>query len=66
MNIFEELKPQIEAFKLTREHIVDAVSLSPMSEGMSWGEPPFAMDDGNSYYAVINENEEVSPLPFGY
>ena len=66
MNIFEELKPQIEAFKLTRDHIVDTVSLPPLSEGMSCGEPPFAVDDGTSYYAVIDENEKVSPLPFGY
>ncbi len=66
MNIFEELKPQIEAFTQTRDHIVDTITLAPIREGMSCGEPPFAVDDGTSYYAVINEDEEVSPLPFGY
>jgi len=66
MNIFEALQPQIEAFKITRDHIVDTASLPPIQEGMSCGEPPFAMDDGTHYYAVINADEEVSPLPFGY
>ncbi len=66
MNIFEELKPQIEAFKVTRDNVVNGASLPPSYEGRSCGEPPFAVDDGNNYYAVINADGEASPLPFGY
>jgi hypothetical protein len=66
MNIFEELKPQIDAFKTTRDDVVDSVSLPPTYEGKSCGEPPFAVDDGTSCYAVINAEGKASPLPFGY
>jgi len=66
MNIFEELKPQIQEFKETRDNVISAASLPSIDEGMSCGEPPFAVDDGTSYYAVIDANGDVEPLPFGY
>ena len=66
MNLLEELRPQIEAFTDTRDRIVDTISLSPVKEDMSCGEPPFAVDDGTSLYAIIDEDEKVRPLPFGY
>lgn len=60
MNIFQELKPHIEAFKSTRDHIVGSATLPPA------GKPPFAVDDGTHCYAVIDADGTVSPLPFGY
>ncbi len=66
MNLLEELRPQIEAFTHTRDHFVDTISLAPIKEDMSCGEPPFAVDDGTSLYAIIDEDEKVRPLPFGY
>ena len=66
MNIFEELQPQIQEFKHTRDHVVSSASLPQSMEDMSCGEPPFAVDDGTSYYAVIDGNGDVEPLPFGY
>ena len=66
MNIFEELQPQIQEFKHTRDHVVSSASLPQSMEAMSCGEPPFAVDDGTSYYAVIDGNGDVEPLPFGY
>jgi len=66
MNIFEELKPQIEAFKATRDHLVACASLPQTGGAISFGSPPFVIDGGSNYYAVIHANGEVSPLPFGY
>ena len=66
MNIFEELQPHIEAFKATREHLMSTASLPPSDSAISFGKPPFAIDDGINYYAVIDEKGNVSPLPFGY
>jgi len=66
MNIFEELKPRIETFKATREHVLSSALLPPTDAGMRIGKPPFAVDDGTSYYAVIDKNGDVSQLPFGY
>jgi hypothetical protein len=66
MNIFEELRPQIEAFKDTRDEVVSSASLQPTDGAMGCGEPPFAVDDGTNYYAVIDENGDVKPFPFGY
>ena len=66
MNTFAELKPQIQEFKETRDNVISAASLPSIDKGMSCGEPPFAVDDGTSYYAVIDANGDVKPLPFGY
>ena len=66
MNIFEELRPQIEAFKDTRDDVLCSASLQPTDAATGCGEPPFAVDDGTNYYAVIDENGDVKPLPFGY
>jgi len=66
MNLYAELNSQIEEFQDTRDHIVDSLSLPPTNGGISHGTPPFALDDGSTCYAVITEDEEVSPLPFGY
>ena len=66
MNIFEELQPQIQEFKHIRDHVVSSASLPQSMGAMSCGEPPFAVDDGTSYYAVIDGNGDVKPLPFGY
>ena len=66
MNIFEELETQIETFKYTREHLISTASLPPTDNGVSFGKPPFAIDDGINYYAVVDEKGKVSPLPFGY
>lgn len=66
MNIFEELKPQIEAFQYARDRVVSKASLPSTHGGMNCGEPPFAVDDGTNYYAVIDVDGQVKPLPFGY
>jgi hypothetical protein len=66
MNIYEELKPRIETFKATREHVMGTASLPPTDSAVSFGEPPFAIDDGTDYYAVIEADGNVSPLPFGF
>ena len=66
MNIFEELEPRIETFKAAREHVMSTASLPPTDVAISFGEPPFAIDDGTDYYAVIDADGNVSPLPFGY
>lgn len=66
MNIFEELQPHIDAFKATRDHVVASGGLPSTAEGVDFGQPPFALDDGINYYAVIDANGDVSPLPFGY
>jgi hypothetical protein len=66
MNIYEELEPRIETFKATREHVMSTASLPPTDSSVSFGEPPFAIDDGTDYYAVIDADGNVSPLPFGY
>jgi len=66
MNIFAELRHQIEAFKDVRDHVVGATSLPSTLGVTNCGEPPFAMDDGTNFYAVIDEEGEVRPLPFGY
>ena len=66
MNIYEELKTDIESFKIAREHAMSCAALPPTDMRFSCGEPPFAIDDGTNYYAVINEDGIVSPLPFGY
>jgi len=66
MNIFEELKPRIDVFKATREHVVESASLPSIDGCASFGKPPFAIDDGTDYYAVIDGAGNVKPLPFGY
>jgi hypothetical protein len=66
MNIYEELKTNIESFKIAREHAMSCAALPPTDMSLSCGEPPFAIDDGINCYAVINEDGKVSPLPFGY
>ena len=66
MNVFTELRPRIDAFMVTREHVMSTASLPQNDGGMSFGNPPFAIDDGTNYYAVIDQDGEVSPLPFGY
>lgn len=66
MNIYEELKTNIESFKIAREQAISCAALPPTNKGFSCGEPPFAIDDGINYYAVINRDGKVSPLPFGY
>lgn len=66
MNIFEELKPRIDVFQTTREHVISSALLPPTDASASFGKPPFAIDDGTDYYAVIDEDSNVSPLPFGY
>lgn len=37
----------------------------PTEKGLSFGKPPFAVDDGTDYYAVIDKDGNVAPLPFG-
>jgi len=66
MNIFEELKPKIEAFQDARDRVVSKTSLPSTHGAMNCGEPPFAVDDGTNYYAVIDVDGQVKPLPFGY
>ena len=66
MSIFVELKPRIDTFKAAREHVINSVKLPPSDAALSFGEPPFAIDDGTDYYAVIDKDGNVSPLPFGY
>ena len=66
MNIFEELEPRIDHFKATREHVMSSARLPTSDGGLSYGNPPFAIDDGTDYYAVIDGDGNVSPLPFGY
>ena len=66
MNIFRELQPHIDAFKATRDHVVASGELPSTGGGVDFGQPPFVIDDGVSYYAVIDANGDVSPLPFGY
>jgi hypothetical protein len=66
MNIYEELKTNIESFKIAREHAISCAALPSSNVGFSCGEPPFAIDDGINYYAVIDGDGKVSPLPFGY
>lgn len=66
MNLFEELQPRIEAFRNVRDHVVNGAHLPPRDGAVSFGNPPFAIDDGTDYYAVVDEGGNVSPLPFGY
>ena len=66
MNIFAELRPQIQEFKNTREHVVSCATLPPTDKDMNFGKAPYAIDDGDHYYAVIDEDGNSSPLPFGY
>ena len=66
MNIYEELKTNIESFKIAREHAMSCAALPPTDMRLGCGEPPFAIDDGINYYAVIDGDGKVSPLPFGY
>lgn len=66
MNIFAELKPRIDNFKATREYVISSAVLPPSDVALSFGAPPFAIDDGTDYYAVIDKDGGVSPLPFGY
>jgi hypothetical protein len=66
MDIFAEMQPRIEAFKIARENVVSSAVLPTTDGAMSCGKPPFAIDDGTDYYAVIDANGNVSPLPFSY
>ena len=66
MNIFAELQPHVDSFKAVREHVISAATLPEAGGSFSCGKPPFAIEDGTHYYAVIDQEGEVSPLPFGY
>ena len=66
MNIFEELKPHIEEFKVARDHMMSCAILPPTDTGRNFGKPPFAVGDGCNDYAVIDKDGNVLPLPFGY
>ena len=66
MSMYAEFEPRLDKFKATREHVISSAKLPPADAALSFGEPPFAIDDGTDCYAVIDKDGNVSPLPFGY
>lgn len=66
MDLFSELESNIESFKVAREDALTQSTLPPSDMGVNFGKPPFAIDDGINYYAVIDKKGDVLPLPFGY
>ena len=73
MSIYSELREQIDTFSEIRTRLLDGPLPSPpeldtddLDIEISFGPPPYVVDDGSSNYAVVLENDEIHPLPFGY
>lgn len=63
----DSLGEPVEAFCTARKHVMD-IATRPTQDlkDLTGSEPPFVLDDGESYFAVVLANGEVRPLPFGF
>ena len=66
MTIVELLQNNIEYFKEKRSCLMESASLPPSDVEISFGEPPFVVDDGSSYYCILQSDGTTLPLPYAY